>query len=56
MIMNACCCLQIRLRVPEIEVAMDAKEFQILQDVAAHLSAAQVRVSSIIPSPVSACC
>jgi hypothetical protein len=42
--------LQVRLRVPEITVAMDAKEFEILQDVAAHLSAAQVRAPTLPPA------
>jgi len=37
-------CLQVRLRVPEISVAMDAKEFEILQDVASHLAGEQVHI------------
>lgn len=37
------CVIQVRLRVPEISVAMDAKEFQILQDVGSHLAGEQVR-------------
>ncbi len=39
-------CAQVRLRVPEISVAMDAKEFEILQDVAAHLAGEQVHCNS----------
>ena len=35
---------QVRVTVPEIAVSMDAQEFQILQDVAAHLAAEQVRL------------
>ena len=36
--------VQVRVTVPEIAVSMDAQEFQILQDVAAHLAAEQVRL------------
>ena len=35
-------CAQVRLRVPEISVAMEAREFEILQDVASHLALEQV--------------
>lgn len=42
--------VQVRLRVPEISVAMDAKEFEILQDVAAHLAGEQVRVQPTTPA------
>ena len=42
--------VQVRLRVPEISVAMDAKEFEILQDVAAHLAGEQVRVHPTTPA------
>ena len=37
-----CLRVQVRVTVPEIAVSMDAQEFQILQDVAAHLAAEQV--------------
>ncbi len=37
-----CPSVQVRVTVPEIAVSMDAQEFQILQDVAAHLAAEQV--------------
>lgn len=40
-------CLQVRVTVPEIAVSMDAQEFQILQDVAAHLASEQVRSQNI---------
>ena len=40
---SCCSCLQVRVTVPEIAVSMDAQEFQILQDVAAHLASEQVR-------------
>ena len=39
---------QVRLRVPEISVAMEAHEFEILQDVASHLAMEQVQLRKSI--------
>ena len=41
--------LQVRVMVPEIAVSMDAQEFQILQDVASHMAAEQVKLLSAQP-------
>lgn len=38
---------QVRLRVPDIEVAMESREFEILQDAITHVCLAPVRLACL---------
>lgn len=38
--------MQVRLRVPDIDVAMESREFEILQDAITHVCLAPVRPQS----------
>lgn len=40
-------CMQVRLRVPHIDVAMESREFEILQDAITHVCLAPVRLQII---------
>lgn len=48
--------MQVRLRVPDIDVAMESREFEILQDAITHVCLAPVRAQNCMRAAVPLHC